>query len=226
MQEKELTILMPCLNEEHTIAACINDAVEFIRKSGADAEILIADNDSTDNSVKIAQSLGVRVVTIEKKGYGNTLRGGIAAAEGRYIIMGDCDQSYDFVNLEPFLDELRNGASLVIGDRFGNIQKGAMPFLHRYIGVPLLSALGRLKFGCCVNDFHCGLRGINKTDFEKLDLKTEGMEFATEMIALAARADLEIKEVPTVLRPDGRGGKSHLRTIRDGMRHLIYILRQ
>lgn len=225
MQEKELTILMPCLNEECTIASCITAAKKFIQKSGADAEILIADNQSTDNSASIAKKMGARVVTVKEKGYGNALRGGIAASCGKYIIMGDCDESYDFENLEPFLQNLRGGASLVMGDRFADIQKGAMPFSHRYIGVPFLSWLGRVKFKCRVHDFHCGLRAINKADFEKLTLSCGGMEFATEMIAAASRARLFIAEVPTTLRPDGRANRSHLRTVRDGMRHLIYILK-
>lgn len=224
MQEKELTVLMPCLNEERTIASCIKSAEKFIQKSGADAEILIADNGSTDSSAKIAEKMGARVISISEKGYGNALRGGIKSAYGKYIIMGDCDESYDFEKLGLFLQNLRAGASFVIGDRFCDIQKGAMPFSHRYFGVPFLSWLGRVKFKCTVHDFHCGLRGINKADFEKLNLSCMGMEFATEMIAKASRAGLKIIEIPVTLRPDGRNGKSHLRTVRDGIRHLVYIM--
>lgn len=225
MCKKELTILMPCLNEERTIAACITAAARFIQKSGTDAEILIADNQSTDKSAEIAVQMGARVVNINERGYGNALRGGIGASRGKYIIMGDCDESYDFENLELFLNHLRNGVSLVMGDRFGDIQKGAMPFSHRYIGVPFLSWLGRVRFKCAVHDFHCGIRGLNKADFEKLNLSCTGMEFATEMIAKASRAGLSIAEVPVTLRRDGRGKGSHLRTVRDGMRHLVYILK-
>lgn len=226
MQEKELTVLMPCLNEEKTIESCIAEAKKFIASSGINAEILVADNGSEDLSVKIAEENGARVVKISEKGYGNALRGGFAEAAGKYIIMGDCDESYDFEHLELFVSELRNGASLVVGNRFCGMQKGAMPFLHRYFGVPFLSWLGRVKFRCPIYDFHCGLRGINKEDFKKLDLRCSGMELATEMIAKASRAGCLIAQVPVFYRRDGRGGKSHLRTLRDGFRHLRYILRE
>lgn len=226
MQEKELTILMPCLNEEKTLAACIAEAKKFIASGGIETEILVADNGSEDLSVKIAEENGARTVKISEKGYGNALRGGIAEAAGKYIIMGDCDESYDFEHLELFVSELRNGASLVVGNRFCGMQRGAMPFLHRYFGVPFLSWLGRVKFRCSVYDFHCGLRGINKEDFKRLNLQCSGMEFATEMIAKASRAGYSVSEVPVFFRRDGRGKKSHLRTFRDGFRHLIYILRE
>lgn len=222
--KRELTILMPCLNEEKTVVSCIDEAKKFIRKSGVDAEILIADNGSDDNSVKLAEENGARVVKAAQKGYGNALRGGIDACESEYIIMGDCDGSYDFENLEPFLQALRSGASLTVGNRFVKMEKGAIPFLHKHFGVPFLSWLGRAKYRCTVYDFHCGLRGINNADFKKLNLQCGGMEFATEMIAKASRAGLKISETPTFYRRDKRNGKSHLRTLRDGMRHLIYIL--
>lgn len=216
---------MPCLNEEETLADCIATADKFINESGICAEILVADNLSTDNSADIAKKHGARVVTVAEKGYGNALRGGIAAAEGKYIIMGDCDGSYDFENSASLLKSLREGAQMVVGNRFAGMQKGAMPFLHRYMGVPFLSMLGRRRFRCQVYDFHCGLRGINKADFDKLNLKCSGMEFATEMIAKASRAGYKITQVPVSYRPDGRSGKSHLRPLRDGMRHIIYIMK-
>lgn len=215
---------MPCLNEEKTLGGCIAEAKSFIEKSGVEAEILIADNGSEDMSAEIAERSGARAVKISKKGYGNALRGGIAAAKGKYIIMGDCDGSYDFENLDAFLEALRSGASIAVGNRFSGMEKGAMPLLHKYFGVPFLSWIGRLKYRCRIFDFHCGLRGINTADFKNLGLHCEGMEFATEMIAKASRAGLKMSEVPTFYRRDGRGGKSHLRTLRDGIRHLIYIL--
>lgn len=215
---------MPCLNEERTIVGCIDEAKRFIQKSGVDAEILIVDNGSCDRSVYLAEKNGARVVKAEQKGYGNALRCGIGAAEGEYIIMGDCDGSYDFENLEPFLNALRKGASLVVGNRFLNHEKGAIPPLHKYFGVPFLSWLGRVKYRCSICDFHCGLRGINAADFKRTELVCGGMEFATEMIAAASRAGYTMCNVPTFFRRDGRVGKSHLRTWRDGMRHLIYIL--
>lgn len=226
MQEKELTILMPCLNEEKTLADCISEAKKFIASSGIETEILIADNGSEDSSVEIAKENGARVVSVKEKGYGNALRGGIAEAAGKYIIMGDCDKSYDFEHLEAFVCALENGASIVVGNRFSGMQKGAMPFWHRHLGVPFLSWLGRVRFRCSIYDFHCGLRGINKEDFKKLDLRCSGMEFATEMIAKASRAGYLMSQVPVFYRCDGRGGKSHLRTVRDGLRHICYILKE
>lgn len=225
MREKELTILMPCLNEERTLAACIAEAKSFTEKACVDAEILIADNGSTDSSAKIAEECGARVVKVFQKGYGNALRGGISEAKGKYIIMGDCDGSYNFENCAPFLEALRAGAHLAVGNRFFSMEKGAMPFLHRYFGVPLLSFLGRVRFSSDVFDFHCGLRGIDARAFDSLNLQSTGMEFATEMIAKASRAHLTVVQVPIFFRRDKRNGKSHLRTLRDGIRHIIYILK-
>lgn len=221
----ELTILMPCLNEEETLEACIDEAKEFISQSKVNAEILVADNGSADDSIRIAEKNGARVVSVSKKGYGNALIGGITSAAGRYIIMGDCDGSYDFKNIAPFLDALRHGASLAVGNRFAGMQVGAMPFWHKYFGVPFLSWLGRIKYRCQISDFHCGLRGINKSIFKKLNLQCGGMEFATEMIAKASRFGCTIVEIPVFYRCDGRNGKSHLHTLRDGFRHLIYIIK-
>lgn len=216
---------MPCLNEEKTIAACISEAQDFIQKSGVDAEIVVADNGSTDGSAALAMALGARVAAVPEKGYGNALIGGIAAANGKYIIMGDCDGSYPFSNLSPFLTAFENGADLVVGNRFAGMEKGAMPFLHKYFGVPFLSYLARVKFHSSVCDFHCGLRGITQKAAKSLNFQCGGMEFATEMIAKAARADLSIAEVPVFYRRDSRCRKSHLRPFRDALRHIFYILR-
>lgn len=215
---------MPCLNEERTLGGCIAEAMQFISKNKINAEVLVADNGSSDNSAKIAAESGARVVMVKQKGYGHAIRGGIAAAAGKYIIMGDCDGSYDFEHSELFWEALRGGADIVVGNRFMQMEKGAMPFWHKHLGVPLLSLLGRLKFRCSIYDFHCGLRGINRAAFKKLKLRCGGMEFATEMIAAASRAGYVLREVPTFYRRDKRNGRSHLRTVRDGMRHLVYIL--
>lgn len=225
MSEMELTVLMPCLNESESIAFCIEEVKEYIRRAGIQAEILIADNGSTDRSREIAAHCGARVVTVLQKGYGNALIGGIRASQGRYIIMGDCDGSYDFSNLDLLLQKLREGYSLVVGNRYlGGIEKGAMPFLHRYVGVPILSLLGRWRYKVKVGDFHCGLRGFDRKKALALGLSCSGMEFATELIGRFARAGEPVCEVPTVLRRDRRSGPSHLRTFSDGFRHLNFIL--
>ena len=223
--ELELTILMPCLNEAETIAACIGKAMTFLRANDIAGEVLVADNGSTDGSREIALSLGARVHPVEERGYGAALLGGMSAARGRYIIMGDADDSYDFSALTPFVDRLRAGADLVMGNRFkGGISPGAMPPLHRYLGNPVLSFLGRLFFSVPTGDFHCGLRGFNRERFLSLDLQTTGMEFASEMVVRAALASYRIEEVPTRLHPDGRSRPPHLRTWRDGWRHLRFLL--
>lgn len=225
MDKYEITILMPCLNEEHAIGYSIGEAKAYIGKSGISAEILVADNGSTDSSCEIAHSMGARVVHIEEKGYGNALRGGIAQAKGRNIIMGDADGSYDFSNLDIFIEKLREGYTLVMGNRYlGGIECGAMPPLHQYLGVPVLSWLGRKKYHTEIGDFHCGLRAFHTEKAKELGLKSGGMEFATEIIGAFAKADERICEVPVVLRKDRRCGKSHLRTVRDGMRHVRLIL--
>lgn len=221
----ELTILMPCLNEAETLALCIREAQDFLARSGIAGEVLVADNGSTDGSQEIAERLGARVVPITERGYGAALRGGIAAARGRFVIMGDSDNSYDFANLDGFVAELRGGADLVMGNRFrGGIEKGAMPFLHRYLGNPVLSFIGRLLFRVPAGDFHCGLRGFSRDRILALNLATPGMEFASEMVVRAALARYRIVEVPTRLRPDGRSRPPHLRTWRDGWRHLRFLL--
>ncbi len=221
----ELTVLMPCLNEAETLARCIDKARRFLRDAGVDGEVLVADNGSTDNSQVIARGHGARVVAVAPRGYGAALLGGIAAARGRYVVMGDADDSYDFSALSGFLTELRRGADLVMGNRFqGGIAPGAMPPLHRYLGNPVLSGLGRLFFGVECGDFHCGLRGFRRDAMLRLDLRTTGMEFASEMVVRAALAGLRIGEVPTTLARDGRSRRPHLRTWHDGWRHLRFLL--
>jgi len=221
----ELTLLMPCLNEALTVEKCVRDAIGFLRREGIEGEVVVADNGSTDGSQDLARTAGARVVAVKARGYGAALLGGIQAAQGRFIIMGDADDSYDFSNLQPFVTALRGGAQLVMGNRFkGGIAPGAMPFLHRWLGNPVLSALGRLFFRLPVGDFHCGLRGFETAAVRNLHLTSSGMEFATEMVAKAAFAGLRVTEVPTALRPDGRGRPPHLRTWRDGWRHLRFML--
>lgn len=221
----ELTILMPCLNEAETLAICIAKARKFLSDFGVSGEVLIADNGSTDGSQSIAEREGARVVPVQTRGYGAALIGGINAARGRYVIMGDADDSYDFSNLMPLVERLRAGADIVMGNRFkGGIADGAMPFLHRYLGNPVLSWLGRLFFKIKIGDFHCGLRGFNRERILQIGLRTTGMEFASEMIVRAALLGFRIDEVPTTLSPDGRSRPPHLRTWRDGWRHLSFLL--
>lgn len=221
----ELSIVMPCLNEAATLEICIRKAQGFLHAHGVQGEVVIADNGSTDGSVQISRQLGARVVEVAAKGYGSALMGGIASARGRYVIMGDADDSYDFTALAPFLERLRAGDELVMGNRFrGGIARGAMPPLHKYIGNPVLTGIGRLFFWKPCGDFHCGLRGFNKAAIESLDLRTTGMEFASEMVVKAAVHAMKISEVPTTLSPDGRNRKPHLRSWRDGWRHLRFLL--
>ena len=224
-QEIELTILMPCLNEAETLEVCINKAKTFLKNSGVVGEVLIADNGSTDGSVEIAKKCGARVEHVPVKGYGAALIGGCKAAKGKYVIMGDADDSYDFLNLMPFVEKLREGYELVMGNRFrGKIAKGAMPPLHRYLGNPVLSFIGRLFFPSEIGDFHCGLRGYEREAMLKLDLHTTGMEYASEMVVKATMYGLKMTEVPTTLSPDGRSRAPHLRSFRDGWRHLKFLL--
>ena len=221
----ELTILMPCLNEEETLAGCIDAARGFLAETDIDGEVLVADNGSTDESIRIAEQHNARVVQVPIKGYGAALMHGIRAARGTYVIMGDSDGSYDFSRLEPYVDRLRAGYDLVMGNRFlGGIERGAMPFLHRYLGNPVLSFLGRLFFKIPVGDFHCGLRAFRRDRLLALGLRARGMEFASEMVVRAALSGLAIAEVPTTLSPDGRSRPPHLRTWRDGWRHLKFLL--
>ena len=221
----ELTILMPCLNEAETLAVCIRKAKTFLEENQIDGEVLVSDNGSSDGSAGIAEREGARVVFEPVKGYGSTLIKGCEEAKGRYVIMGDCDDSYDFLALMPFLAKLREGYDLVIGNRFaGGIEKGAMPWSHKHIGNPFLSFVGRMRFHSRVRDFHCGLRGYNTEAIRSLGLSTTGMEYASEMIVRAELKGLKVTEIPTVLRKDGRSGPPHLRSMRDGMRHLKFLL--
>lgn len=221
----ELSIVMPCLNEAETLAVCINKAQSFFERENISGEVIIADNGSTDGSQKIATDLNATVVNVPQKGYGSALRGGIEAANGKYVIMGDADDSYDFSNLMPYVIKLREGYDLVMGNRFkGGIKKGAMPFLHKYLGNPVLSFIGRLFFKSKIGDFHCGLRGFSKEAYYKMELKTTGMEFASEMIVKSSLKDLKITEVNTILSPDGRSRPPHLNTWRDGWRHLRFLV--
>ncbi|MBJ7428745.1 MAG: glycosyltransferase family 2 protein [Bacteroidia bacterium] len=216
---------MPCLNEAETLAICITKANTWLKNNNVKGEVVIGDNGSTDGSQEIAKNLGARVIDIPRKGYGSALMGAIEASYGKYVIMGDSDDSYDFGNLTLFVQELRNGYDLVMGNRFkGGVAKGAMPFLHRYLGNPVLSFIGRLFFGSKAGDFHCGLRGFRQDIVSHLNLQTTGMEFASEMVVKATIFDLKIIEVPTTLSPDGRSRPPHLRTWRDGWRHLRFLL--
>ncbi len=216
---------MPCLNEAETLGICIDKAQSWLRKNNVSGEIVIGDNGSTDGSQKIAEAKGARVIAVPSKGYGSALMGAIEASNGKYVIMGDSDDSYDFENLNLYVEKLREGFDLVMGNRFkGGIKKGAMPFMHRYLGNPVLSFIGRLFFNCPVRDFHCGLRGFRQDIVKLLDLKTTGMEFASEMVVKATIFDLKITEVPTTLSPDGRSRPPHLRTWQDGWRHLRFLL--
>ena len=224
----KLTILMPCLNEAETIARCVESARCGLERAGVPGEILIADNGSTDGSQAIAEKLGARVVTIAQKGYGYALRGGIAAAHGEWIIMGDADDSYDFGESDRFVKKFQEGYELVMGCRLpaggGTILPGAMPWKNRWIGNPILSFIGRLFFKCPAHDFHSGLRGFTKAAFAKMDLQTTGMELASEMVIKATLKKLKMAEVPVTLRPDGRSRPPHLKPWRDGWRHLRFML--
>jgi len=216
---------MPCLNEAETLAGCIRKARACLERLGVAAEILVADNGSTDGSPDIARAEGARVVDVLVRGYGAALYAGVFAARGRYIIMGDADGSYDFSRLDAFVDRLRAGADLVIGNRFlGGVRRGAMPWKNRYIGNPALSAVGRLFFRSPVGDFHCGLRGVSRQAFERMNLQTTGMEFASEMVVKATLVGLRIDEVPTTLDKDGRSRAPHLKPWRDGWRHVRFML--
>src|SRR5687767_1271913 len=221
----ELTILMPCLDEEATVAKCVTKARRFLERAGIDGEVLVADNGSKDGSRVAAAAAGARVIQVAQRGYGAALIAGIRAARGRYVIMGDADDSYDFANLGAFVEKLRAGYQLVVGNRFkGGILPGAMPLLHRYLGNPVLSFLGRLFFHAKVGDFHCGLRGFDRASTLSLGVSAPGMEFASELVVKAALAGYRIANVPPTLAPDGRGRAPHLRTWRDGWRHLRFLL--
>lgn len=221
----ELSILMPCLNEAETIETCVRKARGYLESRGIAGEVIVADNGSTDGSQALAERCGARVVPIPTRGYGAALLGGIQAAKGTFIVMGDADDSYDFTALDPFLEKLRGGFELVMGNRFlGGIRPNAMPPLHRYLGNPVLTGVGRLFFKSACGDFHCGLRGFRRESILSLGLTSPGMEFASEMVVKATLQKLRIAEVPTTLSPDGRSRPPHLRSWRDGWRHLRFLL--
>lgn len=220
-----VSVVIPCLNEEETIVGCIEAAKRGIEAAGIEGEIIVSDNGSTDSSVKIAESAGARVIYCAQRGYGNALRAGFFEAKGDWIIMGDADQSYDFSELPRFWEKIREGSDLVMGSRLrGNIEKEAMPWLHRYVGNPILSGILRILFKVRVSDAHCGLRAFTRDALTKMDLRTGGMELASEIVIKAARASLKICEIPITLHKDARNKPPHLRTFRDGWRHLRYML--
>lgn len=222
---KTLTILLPCLNEAETLLVCVQKAHASIRDLGISGEVLVADNGSTDGSQAIAIAAGARVVDVPTRGYGAALIAGINNSHSMYVVMGDADDSYALDDLGPFLAELENGFDLVMGNRFkGGISPGAMPWLHKYLGNPILSWLGKVLFKVPISDFHCGLRAFNADKIRALKLKSTGMEFASEMVVKASLNGLKIAEVPTTLKPDGRSRAPHLRTWRDGWRHLVFLL--
>ncbi|MBI5087789.1 MAG: glycosyltransferase family 2 protein [Actinobacteria bacterium] len=224
MSSIELSVILPCLNEAETVGVCVAKAVRHLAAEGVSAEVIVADNGSTDGSQEIARAAGARVVHIPTRGYGAAIQGGIAAARGTYVLMADSDDSYDLGNLMPFVEKLREGYELVMGNRFtGGIEPGAMPFLHR-IGNPVLSGIGKLFFNVRTNDFHCGIRAFARHAILELDLHTTGMEFASEVVVQASLAKLRTAEVPTTLSKDGRSRPPHLRTWRDGWRHLRFLL--
>src|SRR5262245_50582957 len=221
----ELSIVMPCLNEARTLESCIGKAREFLDREGVRGEVIVADNGSTDGSQALAERLGARVVPVAPRGYGAALRAGFEAARGRYVVMGDSDDSYDFSALAPFLERLRASDDLVVGNRFlGGIAPGAMPALHRHLGNPALSLMARVFFGTPVQDVYCGLRGMRRSAFDRLDMQSQGMEFALEMLVKAKMLGMRISEVPTTLSLDGRGRPSHLDTWRDGRRSLLLYI--
>jgi glycosyltransferase involved in cell wall biosynthesis len=221
----EISVVMPCLNEHETVAICVRKALNTLHEHGISGEVIVADNGSTDGSIELALTEGARVVHVSDKGYGAALKGGFEAARGKYLLMGDCDDSYDFSHIPRFVEKLRSGADLVMGNRFqGGIADGAMPVLHRYLGNPVLTAIGRLFFTSPCGDFHCGLRAFRKTAYERMGLRSSGMEFASEMVVKATLFKMKVEEIPTTLSPDGRSRAPHLRTWRDGWRHLRFLL--
>jgi glycosyltransferase involved in cell wall biosynthesis len=221
-----LSVVMPCLDEAATVAACVREARAAIDRLGVAGEIVVGDNGSRDGSPEAARAAGARVVPVGERGYGACLRGAVEATRGRYVVMGDADRSYDFGDLHALFDRLQAGDDLVIGNRFrGRIDAGAMPWLHERLGNPVLSWLGRRLFGSGLGDFQCGLRGVSREAWDRLGLRSPGMELATEMIARALQMGLRVSEVPVTLRRDGRGRRSHLRPVRDGLRHLWLMAR-
>jgi glycosyltransferase involved in cell wall biosynthesis len=224
-EDIEVSVVMPCLNEARTVGRCVDKAVQALRRADVIGEVIVADNGSSDGSPEMARAHGARVVAVARRGYGSALQAGIAAARGRYVIMGDADDSYDFNQIEPFVQRLREGHDLVMGNRFkGGIRPGAMPWLHRYVGNPVLTGILNLFFRSPIRDAHCGLRAVRKDSYDRLGLNTPGMEFASEMVVKSCLHHQKITEVPTILYPDGRDRPPHLRSFRDGWRHLRFLL--
>jgi glycosyltransferase involved in cell wall biosynthesis len=223
--QHELAVVMPCLNEARTVVSCIRKAQSFFERAGVSGEVIVADNGSEDASQTLAADAGARVVVVPQRGYGAALRTGVEASSSQFVVMGDSDDSYDFATLDPFLDRLRAGDDLVVGNRYrGGITPGAMPWIHRYIGNPVLSLFARLFFRVPLRDVYCGLRGLRRSAFDRLDLQSPGMEFALEMVVKARLLNMRVSEVPTTLAPDGRGRPPHLNTWRDGRRSLLLYL--
>jgi glycosyltransferase involved in cell wall biosynthesis len=221
----ELSIVLPCLNEASTVGICVSKAVGFLEKNKIKGEVIVADNGSADDSVKIARTCGATIIHVNEKGYGHALRGGFSSSQGKFIIMADADDSYELDNLMPFVEKLRTGYDLVMGNRFkGGIRPGAMPWHHKYIGNPILSFIGQLFFQTPARDFHCGLRGFTKAAVEKMNLQTTGMELASEIVIKSSILGMKVCEVPTTLSPDGRDRPPHLHSFRDGWRHLRFLL--
>lgn len=221
----EISVVLPCLNECETVGICVTKAIASLRSAGLSGEVIVADNGSTDGSIETAKSAGARVVHVGQRGYGNALKGGIQAARGCFVLMADSDDSYDLDHIPRFVEPLRDGADLVMGNRFrGGIHAGAMPPLHRYLGNPVLTALGRLLFRSPCQDFHCGIRAFRKVSFDQMDIRSTGMEFASEMVVKASLLQMKVREVPTTLSRDGRSHPPHLRTWHDGWRHFRFLL--
>jgi glycosyltransferase involved in cell wall biosynthesis len=221
----DVSVVMPCLNEAKTIVTCIEKAHQALRNSGLSYEIVVGDNGSSDGSQRLAEAHGARVIDVPRRGYGQAYQGAIASARGRVIVMGDSDDSYDFLSIRPFIDKVNEGHDLVMGSRFkGTIEPGAMPLHHRYIGNPVLTGILNLLFRAGISDAHCGMRAFTRTAYERMRLKASGMEFASEMVMRAAQEGLSIAEIPTDLKKDGRDRPPHLRSFRDGWRHLRFML--
>src|SRR5262249_7383847 len=221
----QLSVVLPCLNERETVATCVTKALAALKQAGSAGEVSVSDNGSTDGSIELAQAAGARIAHISHRGYGNALRGGIQAARGIFVLMADSDDSYDFSHIPRFVEQLKSGSELVMGNRFlGGIGDGAMPVLHRYLGNPVLTAVGRLFFHSPSRDFHCGIRAFRKDSYDRMDIRSTGMQFASEMVVKASLLRMKVSEVATTLSPDGRSHPPHLRTWHDGWRHLRFLL--